>query len=292
MDIPRLKPHPLPDVHPLPEYAVGGQRAIWYAEMKADLQVPWMGVVTMAFAHYPTFFEVLWRGLRPLVTSRAFVDEARALRDIVETGVGGWSPPSIHTRLSAMGYGERELREISDVNVVFSHGNHLYALIATAARLLLEEVELNGIDISGPGAGRHCPPVDVPFVLMEMHHADAPTRALFEDVKSTLGLPIVNTDYRAFARWPSYWAAAWADLREVVGTDAHETLCRQYHDRMCASLRTRLPNPGRLMSSDLIAAARSDTDLDEILAVVRLFQWLLPGLAVNVAYLGNQLIKD
>lgn len=36
-------------------------------------------------------------------------------------------------------------------------------------------------------------------------------------------------------------------------------------------------------------AALSDAALQEVLSVVRLFQWLLPGLAVNVAFFRGQL---
>ena len=56
------------------------------------------------------------------------------------------------------------------------------------------------------------------------------------------------------------------------------------------SLAQDLPNPSGLTPERLIAAAREDADLDEVLLVVRLFQWLLPGLAVNVAILREQLI--
>ena len=40
----RRKPDPIPAIHPVPEYAVEGERAKWYAEMKVVFQVPWMGV--------------------------------------------------------------------------------------------------------------------------------------------------------------------------------------------------------------------------------------------------------
>ena len=43
--LPRLKPDPVPAVHPVPEYVVNDDRAEWYAETKAVMQVPWMGVV-------------------------------------------------------------------------------------------------------------------------------------------------------------------------------------------------------------------------------------------------------
>ena len=49
--IPRLRPDPLPAIHPLPEYLAEGATKARYEDMKAALQVPWMGVVTMAYAH-------------------------------------------------------------------------------------------------------------------------------------------------------------------------------------------------------------------------------------------------
>ena len=54
--IERFRPDPIPAIHPLPEYLATGQRAEWYEDTKQVLQVPWMGVVTMAYTHYPAFF--------------------------------------------------------------------------------------------------------------------------------------------------------------------------------------------------------------------------------------------
>jgi hypothetical protein len=292
----RLKPDPVPAVHPLPEYAVSGERAQLYREMKDTLQVPWMGVVTMAYAHYPAFFRELWRGLRPLVSSRPFVDEAKALQALVEDRAAELSPPPIAERLVAMGYGEREIKAIVQTNEVFSHGNHLYALIATIARLLMEGGDMDGAAKTPPAFdGRHAPEISVPLVLMEPHHADAPTGEIFDDVKSVMGLPIVNTDYRAFARWPSYWAAAWGDLREVAGGPEHEAISQAYHDQSAAAAMERLPNPGGLSSEALMGAAEEDAPGEngggEVVEVCRLFQWLLPGLALNVAYLKKGLGK-
>ena len=290
----RVKPDPIPAIHPLSEDDVSGQRGQWYREVKETLQVPWMGVVMMAYAHYPAFFRELWRGLKPLVTSRPFVDEAKALQALAEDRAAGLSPPTIAERLAQRGYGEREIEAIIHTNEVFSHGNHLYALIATIARLLMEGGNMGGAAGTPPAFdGRHAPDGSQPFVLMEAHHADAPTRESFDDVKKVLGLPFVNTDYRAFARWPSYWTAAWGDLREIAGGPPHEAICQAYHDHLAAAVIDRLPNPGDLSSGALIGAAGEDAagedGIGEVMEMCRLFQWLLPGLAVNVAYLKTQL---
>ena len=87
LELPLHPPRPLPVIHAVPELAAAGQRAAWYADMKAVLQVPWMGVVTMAYTHYPTFFGTLWDGLRPLCLSQAYVDAGRVIRRTAEDRV-------------------------------------------------------------------------------------------------------------------------------------------------------------------------------------------------------------
>lgn len=286
----RQLPAPLPPVRPLPEYLASGQRKRWYEEMKLALQVPWMGVVTMAFAHYPSFFDALWNGSKALVTSRSFVHEFRALRETVESEVRGLRPPAIAPRLREAGYAERELAQIGDMIEIFSHGNFPYLLIATLVRLLLEGHEMGGSTEAPSFVGRHAPDVAVPFVLMEMHHADAPTRAVYADVMQTLGLPFVNTDYRALARWPSYFALAWGDLKAAVAQPRYAAICETVHRRAVESVTRVLPNPGRLASGTLRAAAQQDAPLEEVQQVARLFQWLLPGLVTNIAFFRVQLM--
>ncbi len=287
--IERIRPEPIPEIHPMPEYLATGQRAQWYEDTKEVLQVPWMGVVTMAYTHYPTFFGELWRGLKPLCQSRPFVEAFMDLRAYVESRVAELHPTSLIEPLQAMGYAPREIDAIRQMNTVFSHGNQLYVLIATVARHLLEIGDMQGTPNADTFEGRHAPDIQVPFMLMEPHHADEPTQAVYEDIKTTLQLPFVNTDYRAFARWPSYFALAWKNLREKAGTKEHERICQDCHERIASLVATQLPNPGGLSSDALRQAAESDASLEEVVQVCRLFQWLIPGLITNVAYFRHQL---
>jgi hypothetical protein len=284
-ELPRLKPDPVPAIHPVPEYLAEGALAALYDDTKKVLQVPWVGVIAMAYAHYRRFYEVLWHGLRPLFASRALVEACADLRREVEGGVGELAPPPIRGRLESLGYAGREIAEIRAVIEVFSHGNFPYCVMATLARLALEGGELPAKADAEPFRGR-LPEVSVPFVLIEAHHADAPTRAVYDEVKATLGLPFVNTDYRALARWPSYFALAWDDLKRVVGTPAHARLVAEAHARLVETVRA-LPNPGGLAAGDLREAAEP---LDEVLQMSRLFHWLLPALVTNVAFLRAQLV--
>jgi hypothetical protein len=188
-----------------------------------------------------------------------------------------------------LGYASREIENIRQMNTVFSHGNQPYVLIAAIVQHLLEVGDMAGGKEAEPYEGRHAPEFQVPFLLMEPHHADEPTRALYEDIVATLELPFVNTDYRAFARWPSYFALAWADLREVAGRPDHEAICQECHDRVAELAAEGLPNPGGLSSDVLRRAAVTDASLEEVVQMCRLFQWLLPGLITNVAYFRDQL---
>ncbi|MEE8366461.1 MAG: hypothetical protein V3R76_11785 [Gammaproteobacteria bacterium] len=287
--IERLRPEPIPAIHPLPDYLATGRRAEWYKDTMRVLQVPWMGVVTMAYSHYPNFFGELWRGLKPLCESRAFVEAFLELREFVETQTAQLNPKPLVRELSDMGYAPREIDSIREMNTVFSHGNQPYVVLAAIARHLLEVGDMEGETEAELWQGSHAPDLQVPFLLMEAHHVDVPTREVYDDIKERLKLPFVNTDYRAFARWPSYFALAWSDLRESVGTAEHEAVSQACHDRVATLAATGLPNPGKLSSQALRQAAEADASLDEVIQMCRLFQWLLPGLITNVAYLRHQL---
>jgi hypothetical protein len=179
---------------------------------------------------------------------------------------------------------------------IFSHGNFPYLMIATLTRSLLLGGEFGGesgseSDEAAPSfEGRHAPDVSQPFLLMERHHADAPTRAVYDDIMATLGLPFVNTDYRALARWPSYFAMAWGDLKTSAVTAPHKALSDRVYER-ALELAGGLPNPGGLNADALQKAAQADAPLSEIRPVAELFHYLLPELVVNVAYLRAQLLR-
>ncbi len=141
-----------------------------------------MGVVTMAYTHYPTFFGELWRGLRPLCRSRPFIEACMDLRAYAELRAAELGPGSLIEPLNALGYAQREIDAIRQMNTVFSHGNQLYVMIATVARHLLEVGDMKGKTDADIFEGRHAPEIHVPLVLMEPHHADEPTRAVYRDI--------------------------------------------------------------------------------------------------------------
>lgn len=283
----RIKPDPLPTLHACPEHLADARLSAVYADTKATLGVPWMGVVTMAFAHYPAFYARLWGGLREVCRSEAFAQACNRLRAQAEAQVVSLQPRRLEAELQALGYSAPELGQIRALIEVFSAGNMPYLMIATIARLLLEgERFAAGVDLQ---PARAMPALAAtPLVLIEPHHAEAQTAALYADIRRTLGLPFVNTDYRALARWPSYFARAWQDLQPQVETPAYAAIVDGVH-RLAVEQALALPLPPQLNGAALQSAAAADAPVAEVLDVVRLFQWLLPGLVSNVAFLRAQL---
>jgi len=51
-ELPRLKPLPIPEIHPIPEYAATGALAETFACIKQGLGMPWMGVIAMCLAAF------------------------------------------------------------------------------------------------------------------------------------------------------------------------------------------------------------------------------------------------
>ena len=283
--LPRLKPNPLPEIRVTPEMLAAGQLRAVYQRTKAGLGVPWMGVVAMAFARYPAFYEALWGAIEPIARTRVFHDACARLRAAAEAEAERLNPVPQQASLEVDGYNAGDIAEIRDCLEIFSVGNMPYLLMATLARLLLEE---HRWPAGGePGAMLEQPSLMPRPALMEPQHADPTIRAVYDDIRRRLGLPFVNTDYRALARWPSYFASAWSGLAPVVESELYHAAVERVHD-VAVKEALALPNLRALDSATLIAAADQDADINQVLAVVQLFQWLLPGLITNVGWLRGQ----
>ncbi|WP_417524422.1 halocarboxylic acid dehydrogenase DehI family protein [Marinovum sp.] len=291
--LPRMKPDPLPPVRTTPEALATGDLKHSYEMTKRAFGVPWMGVVAMAFAGYPKFYDALWQHVGPVAGSTAFAAACAELRATAEAEAQRLTPASLVPGLKAQGYSDTDLAAIDQVIEVFSEGNMPYLLLATIARLVLEGVAFRNPDAPEPAVTSPTRPVwpaGQPLVLIEAHHQNAEGRRLYEDIRTTLGLPFVNTDYRALARWPGYFAEAWGALRGHVGGPAHGAAVEAVHAR-AVELALGLPGLQGLSQHSLAAPANAGASADEVQDVVRLFQWLLPGLAVNVGYFRHQLTR-
>ena len=285
---PRNKPSPIPKIITTPEYIAKGRLKSTYEKTKLAFKVPWMGVIAMAFSNYPNFYNALWKYMHPLSNSIEF--ELLCKRLVLFSGkkIRELNIKSILKNLENIGYSNYEIKQISEMNKVFTYGNMPYLIMATAARIFLEKGELNNVNNFTKKKKFSSSPKITKLLLIEEHHADTRLKEIYKSIKKNIGLPFINTDYRAFARWPSYFSLAWENLQPTLNSNQYERKVSEIHNYVIRKV-LELPNPNQITSKSILLAAKKDKKINEIKKVVNLFQWLLPGLIANVAFMKEQL---
>jgi hypothetical protein len=274
-------------VRPIPEHRADETLGRAYRDLKITLGVPWVGVITQALAYYRPFFLEAWRQFRPTARCRFFERVSDELRLVAWEGMSSsFAIPSQRKRLEAFGYSDREIAQIGATLDLFDYGNQKYLILATAVAASLGDDRALGTSPSSDARDRlprspisQLEPIPV---MVEEHHADADLRALYGDIKVTLNLPFVNSDYKAMARWPSYLKLAWDELKPRLSEPPYATVRQSIHD-LALDAVDRLPYPYRMDRRAAAAVGMSAAEIDELCRTILLFQWLLSGLILNVS---------
>ena len=286
----RNKPNKNTNFTAVPEYLAKGRLKETYDKTKQVFNVPWMGVVAMAFSHYPNFYNSIFSYMKPLSKSREFNYLCKNLVIMSKKSALKLKPKSILDKLEKKGYNNLEVTNILNVNNIFTKGNMPYLILATLSRIFLEKGDLrnnnkfsiNDLEVTNANMSQ--------LILVEEHHAEKEIKAVYNSIKKNLGLPFINTDYRAFARWSSYFSIAWKSFLPSLHKKQYDIEVLKIHDYVVKNVLL-LPNPKEINHQQIIFAANKDKKLSEIKKVVKLFQWLLPGLILNVAFMREQLKK-
>tara|TARA_A100001011_G_scaffold400325_1_gene514129 strand:- start:3995 stop:4870 length:876 start_codon:yes stop_codon:yes gene_type:complete len=285
---PRKKPIQVPNIIVTPEYLAKGSLKKSYKNTKLAFNVPWMGVVAMAFAKYPFFYNALWKYIYPLTKSIEFNKLCKKLVIISKKKALELKPKPLIKKLKKIGYNNYEIKKINEVNLIFTTGNMPYLIMATIARILLNKGELIN---TKPFKNNNNPSITYDknyMLLIEQHHANYSLKELYESIKTNLDLTFLNTDYRAFARWPSYFEMSWKHFLPTLLSKKYEEKVLEIHNFIIKEA-LMLPNPKKINSIEIINAAKKDKKISEIKNIVALFQWLLPGLITNVAFMREQI---
>ena len=274
-------------VRPIPEHRADQALREIYRDLKVTFGVPWVGVITQAVAYYRPFFSEAWSRFTPSAKTHFFE------RVSDEMSLSSWEHMkqsfvivSQVDHLHKTGYSEFELAQIGAVLDIFDYGNPKYLIFATA----IKEGLLTGRSLGGSAKqGRDSlprPPIfklDPIPVMVEEHHALGVLSDVYADIKRTLQLPFINSDYKAMARWPSYLEQAWAALKPCIDTPAYQAARLEIHQQALAAV-DNLPIVYRMSKADALQAGLADTEIDELIRVISLFQWLLSGLILNVTH--------
>ncbi len=238
-------PTTIPRLRPVPEHRAEPDLAALYHDAKAVLGVPWVGVVVQALAHYRPFFDRAYEHLRPSLLSHYTERIAAQLRLQAWQAIGERFSIADHasTLRARWGYSAAELAEIRRSLDVFDYGNPKYFLLATIVHEALTSTEPIGTARPDPVDLLPRSPVQATGVatMLEEHHVDEDLRALYEDIKTTLELPFVNSDYKAMARWPTYLTLAWHSLKSAVDTEPYRQ-ARQTLHHACVHAAHHIPH--------------------------------------------------
>ncbi|SRR6266571_206051 len=263
------------------EHQAEGRTGEIYSEIKQALGVPHVNVIFQAYAAYPAFLELQWRALKPILETQEFFAFAERLRADAYTRMCNYFRiPDFTAGLRSSG--TKELAELANVVELFHYNNPPLLLIA-AAQLQAFDSSLEQVPrvraVSTPAA--HPVFTEKP-ALVEEAVASAAIRRIYDDIKRTFGLPFVNTDYRAFARWPDFLQLYWSVLKPLTQSPVYAE--SQHGIRETAvTLARELPQRFELGATKLADKGISEDDIAAVLRITELFVKLLSGLVLNVA---------
>jgi len=106
---------------------------------------------------------------------------------------------------------------------------------------------------------------------------DLRLQAVFADIKRTLSLPEVNSEYRTLALWPDYLVAAWQQVKPLVKTSRHQDGGEELR-QLSIHLARNLPLPIGLSLRRIEAAGELP---EHVLHTIEKFEALLPSLILN-----------
>jgi hypothetical protein len=221
-----------------------------------------------------------WREARPLLGTQEFFSLANRLRADAYTRMHNYfSIPDLCARMTELSFSPGARHELTAVAELFQYNNPPLLLLMAAQMQAFDKAIGNG----GTGTRPATHPIfrERP-VLVEEETAPAPTRKIYDDLKRTLGVPVVNTDYRALARWPDFLRDYWALLKSLVQSPLYKEHCQALRASAIA-LAQELPERFQLTVAQLQDAGLDDAEVEAAVRLTETFFKLLSGLVLNVS---------
>ncbi len=251
-----------------------------FDEVRHALGIPFTPVVYQALAAYPEFLELHWRTFAPLLVSERFFQIGSRLRGEAYTRMHNYFQiEDLCEPLTEMSFSEGAKHQLGEVIDLFNYINPLLLVVVSAQLSAFEQPvgQNNGEAVRA----EHPHFVERPL-LIEEETAPVPVKRIYQEIKRVLGLPVVNTDYRAFARWPDFLSEYWKALRPIVQAPSY----REQQRALCESSEAMVKEVDGAIDFSLETMEQSSLPAKQIEAVVHItqtFQNILSGLVLNVA---------
>lgn len=248
------------------------------SDIQDTMGVPWKPANWRNYATYPEVMQLFWQRLKPAVETEAFLRNSIAIAERAYLEVNRWYQPSSQINLSPS-----ERQHIQRELNAFTFGNPqlLIQQIALSRALQGEVVGRDGTEPRhGASPYRH-PEIQL-LDEQAVEKRSPQLQQVYQDIKQTLGLTVVNSDYQALAKWPDFFLPAWEDVKQWRQHQEYRTLEQQLIDTADDAVNRLHPKVviGEQEIRDLL---NDPGDFENLQQMVQMFSQLLPGLILNVA---------
>ncbi len=184
-------------------------------DVRETLQMRWVDSAIADAAGYPTFFTAAWSAIRPNV-GPTFLNGARAVRDLADSGLADLSVPPHHDWVRLAKLEDPEVAEIGLILRAFRDSVPKSAIVVHALAR-----SARGRSAGGSGAEEAPPKRGVPgwhpHVTLETPEEIEKT---LDEAATRLRSDAPPDVLLALAKWPGYTSRAWREARRATRTDA------------------------------------------------------------------------
>jgi hypothetical protein len=265
----------------VPEADATGRTLEIYQEIKSAIGIPHVNVIFQAYGAHPRFLAVMWNLLRPAVTTREFFAKADHLGAEAYTWMHNYfTVPDLCNQIKQVDFSVGAQHELTGVVELLHYNNPLLLLIAA---ILLQAFEDGPVKTWRAEVGADHPVFkDKPIKITE-EAAPAPIRKIYDDIKRTLGVSYVNTDYQVFARWQDFLSAYWNALKAALTSPMFSESKHSLRES-ALFLASQLPNAPQLGIEHAHEMNLSSEEMSAAIHITEEFLETLSGLVLNIAF--------
>lgn len=263
-----------------------------YQEIKRVLGIPHVSAIFQAYGAYPRCLDLMWELLLPALDSQDFFQCSDRLRAEAYTSMHNYfAVPDLGSRIPQIHLSTGAQHELTNVVDLFQYNDPLLLLIAAVQ---LQAFEDGPTHSQVAKAGADHPMFTQRPVMLTEEAAPAPIRKIYDDVKRTLGVSLISTDFQAFARWPDFFTLYWNALKIAVSSPLYGEHKRSLRESALA-LASELPNAPQLSVEHMKNAGLTDEEITTAVHITDEFLELSSRSVLNVAFAkisldgGNQI---
>ncbi len=249
-----------------------------YHEIRQTLRVTGINLNFRTWADFDKFLPAMWDDFRPNAETRVFENVADEVRRRA-VQLSGELPRT--NALEGSEFGESRSWQIQRALDLYHYVNPKLLVLTSAVLASLKGEQNEGESDAMERIKKGEPPTMYAMELVDEKPKDKPLRKLFNDIKKTLSLSSINSDYRTLGLWPDYLQAAWQKLKPVCKSAAFENTADALREES-RTLAHRLPYRLSLTRTTLVELGE---DADKVIETTEKFEQILPPLILNIALL-------